>query len=134
MSVTFSAFNTATDSFVGEGVNFANGNALTVLDALGVVAQPGEEVWDVLAGELPVRDFQGRVLVALGVLPVDEGTPDVVLTQAEKEAGGDLLTLLANATVVSCGRRPGYLQERIGELRGLAEQAVAAGCDVISWA
>ncbi|MFI8769585.1 hypothetical protein ACIGN6_32400 [Streptomyces sp. NPDC053792] len=83
----------------GEGVNMANSNAARVLGVLGY----GE-----LAGEAEADDFLGRVLVGLALTPVDAGRPAA-----------------AEGNFIDCGRRAGYIQERLEELRGLAEEARA---------
>ncbi|MFJ6354803.1 hypothetical protein ACIQKB_35770 [Streptomyces sp. NPDC092046] len=84
---------------VSEEVNMANANAARVLGVLGY----GE-----LAGDAEAEDFLGRVLVALALTPEDAGRPAT-----------------AEGRFVDCGRREGYVQERLEELRELAEDARA---------
>ncbi|MEV7581562.1 hypothetical protein [Streptomyces erythrochromogenes] len=80
-----------------EEVNMANANAARVLGVLG---------YDELAGDAEAGDFLGRVLVALALVPVDAGRPAT-----------------AEGRFVVCGRRAGYIQERLEELHELAEGA-----------
>lgn len=102
MSVTF-----APTTETGPWLNMANGNASAVLDLLGLDFGDG---W----GELDAQDFLGRVLVAtalLGITTDDEhGTPDV-----------------QDGNMIECGRRPGYLTTRLGELHSLATWAAQHG-------
>lgn len=115
MGVQFSGWNPATESFVDhESVDFSNTNASLVLDTLGL--DPCD-----LSGALPADDFLGRVLMALAVSPEDEGTP----SYDDSSPGG--------MTWIECGRRKGYLQERLAELHELAEHAKTEGAEV-SWA
>lgn len=78
-------------------VNMANGNACRVLGELGY---PDEAV---AFGDDTAQGFLGRVLLALAVVPADEGVPAV-----------------ADGNMVDCGRRPGYLQDRLGDLHRVA--------------
>ena len=120
MSVTFSALNTTTDQWVADelSVNMANANAAVVLDALGFAE-------DVAAGDLcgsvPAQDFLGRVLTGFGLAPTDPGRP---ATEDIGEHG---------ARFIDCGRAPGYVQDRLGQLQALAEAAVADPQVVITW-
>ncbi|MEU2454855.1 hypothetical protein ABZ605_32800 [Streptomyces sp. NPDC012765] len=88
----------------GEGVNLANSNAARVLGVLG---------YDELAGDAEADDFLGRVLVALALTPEDAGRPAT-----------------AEGRFVDCGRRVGYVQERLEELYELAEEARARGLTI----
>jgi hypothetical protein len=124
MSVTFTA---ATRTFCAEfdadllvacpeaeelEINMSNSNAAVVCAALGIDLDA--EGW---CGSLPAEDFLGRVLVALAIQPSDEGIP-----VHELPTGG--------VRWVECGRRPGYIQERLGQLHELAQWAVAHGAEV----
>ncbi len=134
MSVQFAQFDRSANAPVGEYVDFNNGRAMDILAALGFVPEPGGDIWDVMSGELPAPEFLGRVLLALGLAPVDEGCEGRVLTAAEVAADPVLAHLAGPGTTVEVGaRRAGYMQERLGELRELAELAIAAGND-IAWA
>ncbi|MEV0214345.1 hypothetical protein [Micromonospora sp. NPDC050695] len=91
-------------------VNMANGNAAQVFDLLGLTYD-GD--WGTTTGQ----DFLGRVLLALAFLSEatgdNEGRPAVV-----------------DGNWVECGRRPGYLAERLTDLHDLAVWACANGADV----
>ena len=97
MSITF-----APSADGGPSVNMANGNAAQVLDLLGLA----EECY----GELPAEDILGRVLVAQGLLGVatddEQGRPEV-----------------RDGNWIECGRRPGYLAEKLAELHEIATWA-----------
>jgi hypothetical protein len=88
-------------------VDMSDSNAGRVLDALGY----GTGAMDHFDGAEP---FLGRVLIALGLEPADEGVP--------AHQDGPRWT--------EGGRRPGYLQERLEDLRALAERGRALGDDV----
>lgn len=129
MSVQFRLL--ANDSLVGPPVDFNTARAVEVLAALGFVPAPGEDIWSILGGEVPAQDFLGRVLVAQCLSPVDEGCEGRILTSAEVAADPVLSLLTGTRTTVEVGhRREGYLQERLEELRELAETALREGFDV----
>lgn len=124
MSVTFTA---ATRTFCPEfdadmlvsipeaehlEVNMSNSNAAVVCGSLGI--DLNEEGW---CGSLAADDFLGRVLLALAIQPSDEGIP-----AHELPTGG--------VRWIECGRRPGYIQERLGQLHELAAWAVEHGAEV----
>lgn len=121
------------------GVGLANANAVGVLEALGFPLRPDGEgdaagcdaleaslpaeapedgvvipvaVVDAY-GQLPAADFRARVLLALGLAPVDPGRPDVRLGRT-----------------VLVGRPAGYLQRRLRDLYELADWCAARGRDV----
>lgn len=108
MSVTFTASQGAPDEL---DVNMNNRNAAMVCEALGIELDPD---W---CGEMDAADFQGRVLMALALSPADEGMPSY------EHAG-------PGARMVEGARRPGYLQERLGQLHELAAWAVGHGAEV----
>lgn len=123
MSVTFTATTRVphpaygkviTDLAAAEhlAVNMSNSNAARVCATLGIDLEA--EGW---CGSLPAADFLGRVLVALAVEPVDAGVPS-----HEVPTGG--------VRWVECGRPEGYAQDRLGQLRTLADWAVAHGAEV----
>lgn len=124
MSVTFSA---ATRTFHPEfnadvlspipaasalQVNVSSANAVVLCGSLGIDLE--FEGW---CGSLPAQDFLGRVLLALAIEPADEGIPS-----HELPTGG--------VRWVECGRRPGYIQERLLQLHELAEWAAENGAEV----
>lgn len=85
-------------------LNVSNDNARLLLEALGYDPED-------LYGTVDATDLLGRVLIADGLSPEDPGRPTVT----ERGTGG--------ATIVSCGRKVGYLQDRLGQLRELASWA-----------
>jgi hypothetical protein len=93
-------------------VNMCNRNAAHVLDTLGVDTS-GE-----LAGELAGDELLGRVLIALGIAPADERRD----AYAHDEEG----------RFIEGAHHPGYLQERLEQLRELAEHCQARGY-MIAW-
>lgn len=98
-------------AFEAPSINISNTNARFVLDALGIQS-------DDLTGELAADLFLGRVLTALAIAPVDEGT------LAYEVAGG------GRAAMVMCGRRPGYLQETLTDLHEVTQWAQTHQRDV----
>jgi hypothetical protein len=103
VSISFSS----TIDFDNE-VNLSNANAVGVLRLLGITPENTENFWN--GGSLPAEDFLGRVLIALAVNPADAGVP------ATQEGN-----------FIDAGRREGYFDERLGELRDIAEKAFAEG-------
>lgn len=99
MSITFAP---AVDG--SPEVNLANGNAKQVLDLLGF---DFDGDW----AEAPGEDFLGRVLIAQAFLPV--ATDDEHGRPAVQERNW-----------TECGRRPGYLAEKLAELHDIATWAV----------
>jgi hypothetical protein len=108
----------------GPEVNVSNANARLILDALGLEA--GD-----LTGALDAPGFQARVLTALALAPEDAGVPMHQLVPGESTVFGSVVE--GGATVIDCGRREGYLQERLAELLAVADAAILAGREV-TWA
>lgn len=110
MSVSFSSSN---DLDCIDEVNMANTHASAVLALLGITEESVEDIW---SGVLPAGDFLGRVLVAQALAGHDEGLPihevDTVLGRAYTS------------------RREGYFDERLAQLREIAEKALAEGAQV----
>lgn len=110
-------------------VNVLQAEALAVLGALGypvAPATPEGRDGDVfaavdLAGIEDAAAFEGRVAVALALAPVDEGMPAYDDTQP----GGPRWH--------GCGRRPGYLQEKLVALAELARWCAERG-RAVHWA
>ena len=101
----------------GQEVNVSNTNAAAILEALGLVG--GDvEFSDVCSGVMDPAEFQGRVLTALAIAPADEGMP-------EYEMSG------SGARMIQCGRRPGYLQDRLAQLHDLAQWCVEQGRSIV---
>lgn len=116
MSVTFTAYNPTTEEFVSDSeeleVNVSNANAATLLEVLGLDTIE-------LMGAESAEGFLGRVLMASAVSPEDAGIPAHVA--------------VGNPRWIEGGRRPGYIQERLEQLRTLAEFA-RSGQAQITWA
>ncbi len=85
----------------GPDLNVSNANAKLLLDVLGYAA-------DIEAGEYSgvadSEEFLGRILTALAVAPADAGAPWHRTTPR----------------FIECGRRPGYLQEKLHALHEIA--------------
>jgi hypothetical protein len=121
MSVTFSAITLPAagqefgDFVHGDlDVNISNANARRVLESLGFTDEAASAE---LSGATSAEDFLGRVLLALAIEPEDPGVP---ITQYQDAPW-----------LIDCGRRVGYLQAVLDNLRDLAEAAVATGrCEV----
>ena len=107
MSISFYPTNTNLD-----GLNVSNANGMSILNALGI--EPD------YCGSIDPSDLKGRCLEAL-VLADDSGFP----SQTTIGANG--------ATMVDCGRREGYLADRLQTLIEVADQAISLGTDV-TWA
>ena len=89
-----------------DGINMANGNAADVLILLGY---PVDEMY----GSDDADSFLGRVLVALGLEPYDEGRPT-----------------LTDGNFIQSGTHPGYRQHRLNQLHDLALWAKSHQSDV----
>ena len=112
----FQAIVCSTTSPEDGWVNMSNSNAHNVCQALGIDLEPE---W---CGSMSADDFLGRVLLALAISPEDEGMPSYELP---REPG--------RVRWIEAARRPGYLQERLGQLRELADWAVANEA-IVMWA
>lgn len=97
-------------------VTMSNVNGLRVLEVLGFDSEDGIPY----VGTCDADDFEGRVALARALTPVDAGIP-VTTTVGEN-----------GPTVVECGRRPGYLQDRLDTLADLAALARSHNSP-ISW-
>ena len=121
MSITFSTYSAPT---IDRGVlnvpeslelNVTNTNGAYLLGALGIPVPAMTSI-----GTVDPADFLGRVLLAIAVSPTDAGVP-----AHEVPSRG--------ARWIECGRREGYLHEKLTVLRSLAEWAVANDCDSITY-
>jgi hypothetical protein len=113
MSVDFSVESTTFDHDpvweAAPSMNLANGNAGSLLEVLGFPTDPWNLPEDF---EFPTgHDMLGRVLLALGVAPKDEGM-DWVPDAENPRWQGNL-------------RRSGYTQDKLSEMHALAEYAIA---------
>ena len=125
MSVTFSAaartFHAefGADVLIGVeaaedlAVNMSNSNAVVVCATLGIDLQ--DWGW---CGNLGAEDFLGRILLALAIEPADEGVPS------------HETTVPGQVRWIECGRPEGYVQDRLGQLRELADWAAANGAEI----
>lgn len=108
----------------------SNRHAMLLLRALGLVtelgaddvhepapAAPRPEQDTPLVGDLAAEQMLGRVELALALAPADAGVPVRDLNTA--------------GTVVDCGRRAGYLQDRLRVLREVAVFARERARDVV---
>ena len=105
-------------------VNMSNSNAAVVCATLGIDLE--EWGW---CGSLPAADFLGRVLIAPAVSPVDAGVPAHRL-QPGDSAGVFGTVVEGGPTFIECGRREGYTQERLDQLRELADWAIAHNAEI----
>jgi len=80
----------------------------TVTELPGV-AELGAAGYDDLAGECDADDLLGRIELALALSPADVGVPWHATTAA--------------GSWIDCGRPPGYLQQRLHELRAITVHA-----------
>lgn len=109
MSITFTPDLRHCPEGQDHGLNLSQGNATNVLRILGF---DGE---DLAYGESAPDLFLGRVLLAEALADLDPG-------QAGRQDG----------QWHEGARAPGYLQARLAELRGLAEDCLARLCP-ITW-
>lgn len=99
-------------------LNVSNANARAILDRLGYeVDEYG------IVGEATPEDLLGRALV--GNVGRDDSGVDAVETPGEWFGGG--------ATMIDCGIRPGYFEDRMAALVALASHAMDRNL-MISWA
>lgn len=105
-------------------VNMCNGNAVRVAEALGIDLDA-----DGWCGGTSAEDFQGRVVMALALSPVDEGMPSFQLAPGDN-AGIFGVVQEGGPRIIQGARRPGYLQERLGQLHELAQWATANEAEV----
>ena len=109
MSITFCI----ADAEEGATMNLSNANASALLEWIGVAPAPG--------GSIPARE--------LAALARRRLWPEV------RQRGDEGLELIVDkspgrCTLIDCGRRGGYLQERAAQLLKLAE---SAGNGSIAW-
>jgi hypothetical protein len=88
-------------------VNVCNNNGAQLLAALGYVDDEGSD---------DAEGFLGRVLLALAIMPTDEGMPVYAIA----------------SNIIDCGRPAGYLEARLAELRQLATECAACGV-AVAW-
>jgi hypothetical protein len=98
-------------------VNVSNINAAELLDNLGILV--GEDFSERCLGSIAAEDLRGRVLMALALLPEDEGMP-------AHQAGNTMFGL----QVWTAPRPAGHTQNVLHRLLDVAEFALAQGRDV----
>lgn len=92
-------------------VQMSNGNAITLLDVLGI--QVGEEFADRCCGAMSGEDLKGRILVAQALNPTD---------------GGSATMRIENVTYI--GRHAGYTDAKLEALMVVAEEAISKNLQV----
>jgi hypothetical protein len=116
-------FITAVYENPGPEVNVSNGNAIIVLEALGLRPRVIESGFGPMPedpyGSMAAADFLGRVLAAEIMSVGDPGSE----TETFIEEGC--------ATLINCGRPEGYTDARLAQLREVAEFARAHGKAVV---
>jgi hypothetical protein len=114
-------FIQALEAEAGPEVNVSNGNAIGILQALGLAPEVQEGPFGPMAmdacGGLEAQDFLGRVLMAQALSVGDPGRP--------QEVSGGPGT--GQARMVACGTSAGYIDGRFAELREVAEWCLAKG-------
>lgn len=78
-------------------VQMSNGNAVTILDVLGI--QVGEDFSDRCSGSMDASDMMGRILMAQALNPADAGS-----------------VTIAVGNIVACGRPEGYTDAKLSAL------------------
>jgi len=96
-------------------VNVGNANGYDLLLALGLAPEPG--------GELALDAFAGLVTAGLR-RHLGRRSPE--LAEATNAGPGRM-------TMIFCGRREGYIEERLGDLAGVVQRGREAGATQISW-
>lgn len=111
---------------VGPTMNVSNSNAFFLLDLLGLEQD--------YCGSIAGADLLGRVLLAQGLYGHDEGVPARQLVEGESFAD-DIFGPVreGGATFLDLGRREGYADDRLENLRMIAEDAIKNQKDVC-WA
>jgi hypothetical protein len=103
-------------------LNMANGNAIVVLEALGLLGEVTDTAFGPVpdaCGSMDAESFLGRVLAAEVMSVGDPGTE----TETFAEKG--------QATMVMCGRPEGYVDTKLATLRQIATWAQARGVRVV---
>lgn len=93
-------------------VQMSNHNASTLLDVLGI--NVGADFSDRCSGNLSAEDFLGRVLIAQGINPTDEGSATITV-----------------GNMVDCGRPAGYTDAKLDAMREVAEWAIVNKREIV---
>lgn len=94
-------------------INISYGNAARVMGMLGFEGD------DIHGGHATADDFLGRLLVADGLLETSDARPSSVTRGAN------------GATLIDCGERAGYVNDKIRSLISLAMWAKEHGSDIV---
>lgn len=116
MSISIYSQNVATEDYQDTGINVSNSNFSAIMNALGLDSQQG-------CGQLPLVEFKEalqRYLSSDIKEYVDGGLRPV------KEKG-------TGATFIFCGRREGYITEKVQRLLVAIQIAESNGKDLIYW-
>lgn len=109
-------------------VNMHNRGSEKVLRALGYSGA----FEDTSFGYADGREFLGRILIALGLAPHDEGTPSYDLQPGEFSGSAFIGFASESGPTINIGAVPeGDLQARLNNLRAVAQCAVDNGREVI---
>jgi hypothetical protein len=107
----------------GPEVNVSNGNAIGLLEALGLGGDVVETGFgpapEDACGSLDADDFLGRVLAAEILSVGDPGRPE------------EIEVIEDGPTIIYCGTSEGYLDGRLAQLREVATFAKAHGRSVV---
>jgi len=97
-------------------LNLSQANGLDLLDALGIEDSYAGEPW-------PIQCFRTLVTVArrkrLGHL-----SPEIPTTEDKQEG---------RMTIIHCGRREGYIEQKLEEFSNLLNLGLEAGATHINW-
>jgi hypothetical protein len=115
MSITFSPrWDPRNADFPGDNLNVNNANAGVLFESL----QLGDHGDPYQGGEIRADELLARIAASAELDPPDLGRESSV----DDEPG--------HATMIDCGRRPGYLQDRLLDLRRVALEAERRGVGV----
>ena len=102
-----------TDAFT---LSLANANAADLLNALGIAPEPAPEPLPIgLMSALVTRALRRRLdKRSVAIAPVIDAQPGTM-------------------TLIRCGRRAGYVEERLGDLARLIQRSCAIGATHPGW-
>jgi len=125
-------------------VNVSVFNAVHMLGLLGIETTNEHGEID-LCGSMSGEDLMGRVLMASAVNPADAGvaasavryqdgesTP-MSVAEATSTSAVAVAVEQRSLTVIDCGRREGYSEDRLADLRELAQFCITTG-RTVQWA
>ncbi len=91
-------------------VNVSNENAKELLSMLGLMET--EVFSENCVGSVSAEDMLGRILLAEALVPTDAGVPLHTVASGE-----------GTATLINCGRAPGYFQDKLALLKHVVAYA-----------